>query len=219
MWQLAILLIAPVLSAPVSAQPNSTVDRVARYIQRGDAHRAVGDTVSALAFYRDAIAVAPRRSEGYAALGAMYLEIGEPARALEVYEAGVASAHGGEALWLGYARTLEKLGQPGRALDALRRWLEVEPRSRGGLRALADAAERRGAFAEALAARRALLDQLAESGARSGESGELARETASERAQVRALERILGAAERVRSREACEAEEPSNVARALARCP
>ena len=211
---IAALLVSSPRTA--EAQPNATVDRVARYIDRGDAHRKVGDTVSALAFYRDAINVAPRRSEGYAALGAMYLELGEPARALEVYEAGVRAAGSGEALWLGYAHTLEQLGQRERALDALRRWVDLEPSSQRGLRALAEAAERRGAYAEALAARRALLDQLTDGGRR--ERGNEP-DVASERAQVRALERMLGSAERVRTAQTCVSNEASDVARALARCP
>jgi tetratricopeptide (TPR) repeat protein len=210
-WSFGCLLGPP----RARAQPNPNVDRVARAIERGDAHRNVGDTVSAVAFYRDAIAVAPRRSEGYAALGALYLTLGEPARALEVLETGVRNGSRGEALWLGYARALEALGQTRRALDALRRWVELEPSSRAGLRALADAAERQGAFVEALAARRALLDQLRES----GESPPRAEELSREQLQVRALERLLGAAEHVRTAALCKEPSESEVARGLARCP
>lgn len=213
---LAALVTLSVLHPQATAQPNATVDRVARLVERGDAHRAIGDAVSALAFYREAISVAPRRSEGYAALGGMYLELGEPARALEVYEAGVRAAGSGEALWLGYARTLERLGHAERALEALRRWVDVEPSSQRGLRALAEAAERRGAYAEALAARRALLDQLTDGGRR--ERGNEP-DVAAERAQVRALERMLGSAERVRTAHTCATAEASDIARALARCP
>jgi tetratricopeptide (TPR) repeat protein len=205
------------LLAPLGAfaQPKSNVDRVARAIERGDAHRNVGDTLSAVAFYRDAIAVGPRRSEGYAALGSLYLTLGEPARALEVLETGVRNGSRGEALWLSYARALETLGQVRRALDALRHWVELEPGSLGGLRALAEAAERRGAFVEALAARRALLDQL-QTSARNPQQTEQQR---SEHAHVRALERLLGAAEHVRSAALCKDPSESELARGLARCP
>ena len=216
---LLVALVALLTLRPLAAaQPNATVDRVARLVERGDAHRAIGDAVSALAFYREAIAASPRRSEGYAALGGMYLELGEPARALEVFESGVRATARGEALWLGYARTLEQLGQHARAVDTLRRFLTIEPSSRAGLRALAEGAERRGAFVEALSARRALFDQLNAASAGAA-NGELLREVAAERAQVRALERLLGGAERVRSRETCETADASDVARALARCP
>jgi len=205
---LAACALTSLLGQPLAwAQPNPHIDRVARAIERGDTHRNVGDSVSAVAFYRDAIAAAPRRSEGYAALGALYLTLGEPARALEVLEAGVRVGARGEALWLAYARALETLGQARRALEALRRWVELEPDSLGALRALADAAERSGAFVEALAARRALLDKLT-----AGAQGP-------EQAQVRALERLLGAAEHVRAAAQCKEPSDSALARALARCP
>lgn len=212
------LICATLLASGSHAQPAATferVDRVARAIERGDAHRKIGDAVSALAFYRDAITIAPRRFEGYAALGAMYLSLGEPSRALEVFENGVRSAAGGESLWLGYAATLEQLGQAERARAALRHFVSLEPTARGALRALAEAAARHGAFVEALGARRALVDQLERA---TLHRPELRDELALERAQVRALERLLGAAERVRSRERCE-EEHAQVARALAHCP
>lgn len=199
---------------PLRAQPVG-VDRVARALERGDAHRKVGDTLSALAFYRDAIAIAPRRSEGYAALGALHLKLGEPLRALEVYEAGVRNAGRGEALWLGYAEVLEAVQQPARALAALRRYLELEPSSERGLRALAEAAARRGAFVEALATRRALLDLFTKANAH----GERAQEVLVERAQVRALERVVGGAERVRGHTVCADPSAGGVARALAHCP
>jgi cytochrome c-type biogenesis protein CcmH/NrfG len=216
--QTVVIICLALLAAPSHGQPSTTferVDRVARAIERGDAHRKIGDAVSALAFYRDAITIAPRRFEGYAALGAMYLSLGEPARALEVYENGVRSAAGGEALWLGYATTLEQVGQPERARAALRHFVTLEPSARAALRALAEAAARHGAFVEALGARRALVDQLERA---TLHRPELRDELTLERAQVRALERILGAAERVRSRERCD-EQHAQVARALAHCP
>lgn len=211
------LLSALLVVSVAHAQPNARVDRVARAIARGDAHREAGDTISAVTFYREAIAVGPRRSDGYAALGALYLSLGEPARALEVYEAGTRAGVHGEALWLGYAETFEALGKPARALDTLRRWLALEPGSLAGLRALAEAAERRGAFVEALAARRALLDRLRTSPFAQDPAQQ--RLAATEAAQVRALELLLGGAERIRGRTLCDDPSSGEVARGLAHCP
>jgi tetratricopeptide (TPR) repeat protein len=186
-------------------------DRVTRLLARGQASARAGDTLSALGYYRDAISAGPRRSEGYVALGELYLTLEEPVRALEVFEAGVRASQGGEPLYLGLAATLQQLGQTERALDVLRRLRGLSP-SALGLRRLAEAAEARGAFVEALATRRALLEQLT---ARAEPADQT--EQAAERAQVRALELLLGSADRVRARSACSAD--SLVQRALARCP
>jgi tetratricopeptide (TPR) repeat protein len=195
----------------------SASERVARMVARGQRLREAGDTLSALAYFRDAISAAPRRPEGYAALGELYLAIDEPARALEVFETGTRnvtarSAEESEALWLGLASTLRALGQHERALGALRTLRQLAPAARGGLEALADATEARGSFVEALATRRALVALLA-----AGEPEERDALLA-QRARVRALEVLLGGAERVRRRGAC-LEDLGVVRRALARCP
>jgi tetratricopeptide (TPR) repeat protein len=215
------------IARPAGAQPPSTgvvaplargdarVDRAARLVARGHLLREAGDAISALAYFRDAITAAPRRPEGYQALGDLYLALDEPARALEVYESGSRWAPGGEALWLGLATALQKLGQDERALVALRRLRALHPSSLAGLAALADASEARGSFVEALAARRALLELLR--GAPTSEARSAA--LADQSAHVRALSLLLGAADRVRTKTLCSSAERSLVRRALARCP
>lgn len=205
-------------SALAEARPGSTaaserrwaprVDRVSQLLARGDAARARGDSLSALGYFRDAVAAAPRRGEGYVALGSYYLELDEPLRALEVFQVGVRSAAPSQALWLGLSRAQRAVGNTRAALDALRALRDGEPSSLAGLRALASLCEEQGAFLEALSARRALLDQLSDEA-----------ERANERAHVRALEHLLGQAERVRRRAVCDEGEPDLVLHALARCP
>jgi tetratricopeptide (TPR) repeat protein len=198
-----------------AAQPQYAADRSVRLIARGQLLREAGDTISALAYFRDAISAAPRRPEGYVALGALYLELHEPLRALEVYEAGSRWAGRDEALWLGLAATLQELGQHERALATLRQLHALDPSARGGLSALADAAEARGSFVEALAARRALLDLLAREPTTEAVTAALT----DQRARVRALAYLLGGAERVRGKAVCSSSEVSVVRRALGRCP
>ena len=204
-------------AAQGAAQPSApSADRVSRLVARGDALRDVGDTISALGLYRDAVSVGPRRPEGYAALGALHLTLGEPARAREVFEVGVRAAPGSEALWLGLARARRALGAPREALEALRTLQHRVPGSRTGLEALAETAEAQGAFVEALGARRALHELLAADPSAAEHAAEHAAE---QRMRVRALERLIGVAERVRGPAACAPTETSPVLRALGRCP
>ncbi|HEX5657748.1 MAG TPA: tetratricopeptide repeat protein [Polyangiales bacterium] len=177
-------------------------DRAGQLIARGRAAAAAGDTLSALGYFRDAIAAAPRRDDGYVALGEAYLALGEPSRALEVLLAGSRWTARGEALWLALHTTYTALHDDARALDALRELRRREPESTRGLHALADEAERRGLFLEALAARRSLAALT---------------DDAEQRARVRALELLLGNADLVRARAACTGS--SAVERALSRCP
>jgi tetratricopeptide (TPR) repeat protein len=212
----AAAVICGVVCAPrAHAQPEYAQSRAARLIARGQLLQEGGDTISALAYFRDAISAAPRQASGYVALGALYRELNEPQRALEVYEAGSRWAGRDEALWLGLAATLQALGQHERALTALRQLHALDPGARAGLAALADATEARGSFVEALAARRALADLLS----REPTSEAVTAALTEQRARVRALSYLLGGAERVRGKPACAPEQVSVVRRALARCP
>jgi tetratricopeptide (TPR) repeat protein len=226
---LGALTLAP--SARAAAQPSARTvqaERVAWMIAHGDAAQRAGNAIAALSYYRDAISAAPRKSEGYVALGSMYLTLDEPLRALEVFEVGTRAAASDEALWLGLAETLRKLGQDERALDALRHLRALTPSPRG-LAALAEALAARGSFVEALAARRALVEQLVNASSADAPAGEpsaqdaaapdLAAELRAQRAQVRALELLLGSADRVRARDVCSEPGASVLLRALARCP
>lgn len=205
----AALLLALWSSAAAAERPEPS-ERHARLVARGDLHAARGDTLTALGLYRDAITAAPRRGEGYAALGALYLRLSEPGRALEVFETGVRNAGQGEALWLGYAEALREAGEPERALWALRSLRTLEPESHAGLGALASALEQRGGYIEALSVRRKRVELLARVNAP---------ELELERSQVRALEYLLGASERTHARQRCTPTLTSAVLRALAACP
>ncbi len=187
-------------SMPAGAEP-PRVDRASLLVARGQSAAAAGDTLSALGYYRDAISAAPRRAEGYVALGEQYLALGEPSRALEVLLAGSRYTVRGEALWLALYTTYGALRDDAHALDALRKLRRMEPESLRGLSALAEQAEKRGLFLEALAARRSLLALTAE---------------AEQRTRVRALELLLGNADLVRGNVACSS--GTAVERALARC-
>ncbi|MET0343245.1 MAG: hypothetical protein ABW252_19710 [Polyangiales bacterium] len=197
------------LGARADAQPASA-DRVARLVARGDAQRAYGDSISAVRTYRDAIAAGPRRGEGYVALGALYRALDEPSRAREVYEAARRAQVHSEPLVLAYADTLARMDAPLDALRVLRDQVRAEPDALASLEALAALAEARGAYVEALAARRGAL-------AVRTRQGEV--ELAEPRTRVRALERLLGPAERVRAQLQCADPATSDVLRALARCP
>lgn len=224
MSRVVLLVLSLLISGLARAQPSSDLaprraaapfDRTSRLLARGQLLRDAGDSISALAYFRDAVAAAPREPQGYVALGSLYLELDEPLRALEVFETGARLAQRGEGLWLGLARTLQKLGQDARALEALRTLRSTDPTGRAGLTALAEATESRGSFIEALGARRALLALLA--GEPPGDDREAMLNE--QRARVRALELLIGGAERVRARSVCNTGEPSPVRRALAACP
>ena len=203
------LVLALVFSVQAHAQSAPTLDRMALLIERGHARRAAGDVIGALGLYRDAISVAPRRSAGYVALGELYLALSEPSRALEVFESGARAAGDGEALWIGLARARDAMGKHDEARDALRTLRVRAPDAPAALSALAEAAEARGAFVEALSVRRALLARLDADAPAYTEA----------RARVRALERLVGAADRVRGGAVCKDPRVGAVRHALAGCP
>lgn len=204
-----LLIVSLALAYPALAQNVAPLDRMTLLIERGDGRKRAGDVIGALGLYRDAISAAPRKSAGYVALGQLYLALDEAGRALEVFESGARAAGDGEAIWLGLAKARTALGRHDEARAALRSLRERAGDSPEALTALAEAAEARGAFVEALSLRRALLTRIAAE----------APEQAEARARVRALERLIGAADRVRGLGACRDPEPSVVRRALAACP
>jgi tetratricopeptide (TPR) repeat protein len=187
------------------------IDRVERLIARGTALQLTGDNVSALAFFRDAVSAGPRDPRGYDALGRAYLALSEPGRAQEAFEAGVQATGGNEALWLGLFAAHRAAGQPERALVTIRRLVVSNPELVSAKEMLLDTAMALGRWVEALAAARSLLDMAQERGSLSLSSADL-------NLRVRALEKLLGAAERVRSQAACAGDEAA-VRRALGYCP
>ncbi len=199
------LMWAVLVTADASSQPAVQADRVRDLIARGQELEQRGDPTSAIAFYRDAVAARPRDARGYGALGACYLALAEWARAREVFEAGTAAAPREAGLWWGLFEAQRQLDKPEEAQRALRALLALAPHDERALRALVELSTEVGAFAVALAATRTLVSLAHEGPERSALM-----------LQARALELILGAAERTRAHP-CPA--GSAVLSALARCP
>ncbi len=207
------LLVAILLCANASqAQaPMTPKERAARLTARGDQLRAAGDSVSATAFYRDAISVAPREPSAYLALGDTYAEAGELANAEEVFHVGLRYAGEQISLLLGLARAYERNGAPLRALESFRMFALAHPHEAMLQAEHARCAESLGRFVEALSARRMELQ------ARTTVSRDerLRSETA---ARIRALELLVASSDRARTPQLC-ALPLTPVRRVLARCP
>jgi tetratricopeptide (TPR) repeat protein len=180
-------------------------------IARGDAALRVGDSISAIGYYRDAVSRAPRDPRGYSALGRAYLQVHETEHAREAFESGLRHTYGSEALSFGLVEVYEQLGKYERALETARVIARVAEDVLFAHETLARLAERRGAFSEALAARRAKLTRLRAD----GETAKAARDQ--EETRIRALVLLLGAAERLTSRQ-CSARSGSVVLSALLGC-
>lgn len=146
----------PALALPPPA-PESALDQL---LARGDAALARGDSISALAYYRDAVNRAPRNPRGYVAVGRGYLAVHEPTHALEAFEAGQRNTRGSEELSLGLSQTYALQGDEARALRVLRELMSQGAHSLLLFETQAALAEHAGALTEALAARRAQLALL-----------------------------------------------------------
>jgi tetratricopeptide (TPR) repeat protein len=204
------LLVQFVLVPRLQAEPSDAHprQRVEALIARGALLERRGDASSAIAYYRDAIAAAPRDARGYLALGHLYLDLDEAGRALEVFEAGTRAQGADEALWLGLYEAQSRAGQSSRALVTLRELLAFRADS---VRALAELSRRgaeSGHWIEALAATRALL-------AAQPSEAHATEEFRALELRARALELLLGGDERVRAGQ-CPAS--SAVLSALRRC-
>lgn len=176
---------AQALPPPVAASP------VTSLIARGDAALRAGDSISAIGFYLDAVARAPRDPRGYVALGRAYLTVREPEHAREAFESGLRHTHGSDALALGLAELYEQMGQYERALVTVRRLARGADDVLVVQDTLARLAERRGSFTEALAARRARVTLLC--------APDVVDRAAcdQEATRVRALMLLIGGAERL----------------------
>jgi tetratricopeptide (TPR) repeat protein len=210
-----ILLLVWLLAGavPVRALPPAPVggSPVLQLIGRGDAALRMGDSISAIGFYRDAVSRAPRDPRGYTALGRAYLLVREPEHAREAFESGLRHTNGSEALSLGLVEVYEQLGQYERALETARALARNADDVLLVHETLARLAERRGAFTEALSARRVRRARLCAE----GEPGRAACEQ--EQTRIRALMLLLGGAERL-GRQHCATRAESVVLSALLGC-
>lgn len=206
LWSLlacGVALAEPIV--PLGASP------VLQLIARGDAALRRGDSISAIGYYRDAVARAPRDVRGYVALGQAYLTVREPEHAREALESGQRHTNGSEALSLGLVQVYEQLGKPERALETARALARSSEDVLFVNETLARLAERSGALTEALAARRRKLARLRA-------DGEVAHAAYQQEAlHVRALMLLLGGAERL-GRSQCATRRGSVVLSALLGC-
>ncbi len=194
-----------------SITPIAPKARAARLIARGDRLRAAGDSVSASAFYRDAISAAPREPDAYLALGDTYSAAGELSKAVEVFQVGLRYAGEHVLLLLGLARAYERNGNLIGALESLRVHALTYPSEAALHGERGRVAESLGRFVEALGARRMELHTWAQHS--SDEEAKLQMS-----ARIRALELLVASSDRARSHQLC-AFMTSPVRRALARCP
>jgi Tfp pilus assembly protein PilF len=206
-----LLALSLCVSLARAEAPMTPQARAARLIGRGDQLRAAGDSVSASAFYRDAISVAPREPAAYLALGEIYTQAGELAHAEEVFRVGLRYAGEQVELLLGLVRAYERNGAPVRALESLRTFTHAHPGEPALHAEHGRCAEALGRFTEALSARRMELTARIQS-----DNDERARLEVQGR--IRALEQLVASSDRARSAQLC-ALTSSPVRRALARCP
>jgi len=205
---LALACFAPVAQAQ---DPGGRAVRASRLRAMGQAFLAAGDPGSAAGYFREAIGVDPRDAESYAALGGIYLDRGSLGDALEVFSAGLHVRPDHPPLLRGLASALERRGALREAAEALRALVQTVSSSVDDHRARAELARRRSAWSEALASYRAIID-LAAAGS------DLPRGLVLEaREYVEALVLLTGETDPVRASAACSG--PSELRRALARCP
>lgn len=160
----AVALLA-LSSGPAMAQGGAArADRAERLRAMGRAWLAAGDLGSAAGYFRDAIRVHPTDPASYVRLGEIYLERDDPAEAIEVLEAGLEQRPGHAAIVRHLAEALERSGDRQAAAEALRDLLERRPGDVRAHLARARLARERGAWSEALASYRALIDLAARGG-------------------------------------------------------
>lgn len=130
--------------------------RAAEKVRMGTALVRAGNPGSAVAYFREAIRIDPRFEPAYVGLGELYRAQGRDSDALEAVRAGLQRRPRSVPLALLLAAIVGP-SDPGEAATILRRVAEAEPRSVRVWEALGALARERGAFAEALAAYRAVV--------------------------------------------------------------
>ena len=132
--------------------------RAERMLATGRAMAAAGTPGMALSHFRRALDVDPGLVEAYAAMADVYLERGSIRSAIEVTTVGLTRHPHHALLAVRLAAALEAAGDARRAADVLRDAVRHHPSDPAVVRAYAEHAKRQGAFTEALAAYRRLLD-------------------------------------------------------------
>jgi tetratricopeptide (TPR) repeat protein len=152
-WPLRALLLALLAALlswapPVAGAQDGRARRAAEKVRMGAALVRAGNPGSAVAYYREAIRIDPRHEPAYVGLGELYRAQGRDSDALEAVRAGLRRRPRSIPLALLLATE---------AATILRRAARAEPGSVPVQRALGELARERGAFAESLAAYRAVL--------------------------------------------------------------
>jgi tetratricopeptide (TPR) repeat protein len=200
---------------PSPRDPANRRERAARLRATGQRFLAAGDPGSAAGYFRDAVAVDPQDAEAYEALGRIYLARGAVGQALEVFSSGLRRRPDAAPLWRAIADALVASGDLEDAAEALRQLVERAPDDPEAHRARGELARRRGAWSEALASSRAILDLAARRIAVAPEALEEAR------LLEPALTRLAGGVDPARGTVRCtarEARSASPIRRALAGC-
>ena len=111
-----------------------------------------------MGYFRDALSIDPSDARAYEGLARIYLARGSLRDALDTLAAGLRRRPDDGGLWGAYADTLLAQGDLPGAAQALRERTARTPDDVDALWARADVARRRGAWAEALACSRRILD-------------------------------------------------------------
>lgn len=152
---LALLVALAALAPPAGSAQDDRARRAGDKTRMGRALVRAGNPGSAVAYFREAIQIDPRFEPAYVALGELYRAQGRDSDALEVVRAGLRRRPRSVPLALVLAAILQP-SDPTEAAAVLRRAAAADPSSVAVHRALGAMARERGAFAEAIAAYRAV---------------------------------------------------------------
>jgi tetratricopeptide (TPR) repeat protein len=140
-----------------SAQDDARRSRAELLTAQAERLAAAGDRVSALGYFRDAIRVDAAYGPAYAGLGRLEAVRGRTSDARETYAQGLAVSPGTLELWVGAAEVELQFGDHREARALLARMAARFPNDPRAHREHGLLAERMFAWAEALAAHRALI--------------------------------------------------------------
>ncbi len=211
---LAVAMVVAIASTTQAqnADPAARQARAAQLRARGEAYMQSGDPGSAIGYFRDALAINPNDGRSYLALARIYEARGSTRDALEVLSVGLRHAPEDAALWGVVADVLISVGELDEAAQALREQTNRTPDDVEAYRRRAALAKQRGAWTEALASYRRVIDLVT-----CGNSSVDASVVDEARALVAGLVILAGGTDPVHA-PASGCENPSAVRRALARC-
>ncbi len=192
--------------------PAGRADRATSLRQLGEAWARSGDPGSAIAYFREALSIDPSDARAYEGLARLYLHRAALQDAVETLRVGLARRPDDAGLWAAQADVLAALGDLDGVTAALRERVARTPDDPAALAAHAAHAGRRGAWTEALASHRRLLDLAARGAAVPTD------QIAASRALAEALSVLAGGTDPVRG-DATRCPLPSPVRSALAGCP